>query len=39
MNVGHFPKLFLPCCLALFAVPSQSAAAATLCVNAMVRVD
>lgn len=34
MNVGHFPKLFLPCCLALFAVPFQSAAAATLCVNA-----
>jgi len=34
MRVSVFPKLFLPCCAVLFAVPSQNAAAATLCVNA-----
>jgi len=34
MQVGSFPKALLPCCLALFAVPAQNAAAATLCVNA-----
>jgi hypothetical protein len=34
MHVGHSPKLLLSCCAVLFAVSSQAAAAATLCVNA-----
>jgi polygalacturonase len=34
MFVGVFPKAFFPCCAVLFAVTSQNAAAATLCVNA-----
>src|SRR4051794_14219553 len=34
MHAGSFPKALLPCCLALFAVSAQNAAAATLCVNA-----
>jgi len=34
MRVGHFPKLLIPCCAVLFAFPSQSTAATTLCVNA-----
>jgi Right handed beta helix region len=34
MYAGHFLKALFPCCAVLFAVPSQNAAAATLCVNA-----
>jgi hypothetical protein len=34
MQVGNFPRLILPCCVVLFFLPSQNAAAATLCVNA-----
>jgi Right handed beta helix region len=34
MNVGNSLKVVLPCCAVLFAVSSQNAAAATLCVNA-----
>ena len=34
MFVGVFRKALLPCCAVLFAVSSQTAAAATLCVNA-----
>jgi len=33
MRVGYLPKALLPCCAVLFAVSSQNAPAATLCVN------